>query len=73
MKLFRMSWEYYTLKNGVLVDDAGEAVLDPGRQFQSIEEAEAWLEENDIRGSVRSEPVIWDGKYAGGGFFERSE
>lgn len=52
--MINMLWEYFTLKNGVLVDDAGDRVLDAGVRFESVEQAEAYLEANDIRGSVRA-------------------
>ena len=52
MSLFQMQWERFTLKNGVLVDEGGDRVLDAGVRFDSIEAAEAYLEENDIRGNV---------------------
>jgi hypothetical protein len=55
--LHGMGWEYFTLKNGVLVDDAGDRVLDAGVRFDSIDAAEAYLEENNIRGSVREVPI----------------
>ena len=59
-------WPYYTLRNGILFR---EEISDNGRggkvarklyrsfpkapQFQSVAEAEAWLEAQDERGNVR--------------------
>jgi len=54
--MFRMAWEYFSLKNGVLVDDNGDRVLDAGVRFDSPDSAEQYLIDNDIRGNVRSEP-----------------
>lgn len=54
-------WPYYRLRNdGVLVDDETciPIAIDPldGSTpcFASVVEAEQWLVDNDIRGSVRS-------------------
>ena len=47
------NWPYYTLRNGRLYDD-DEYELGTAPDFKSVDEAEAWLVENDERGSVRS-------------------
>lgn len=49
--LFQMDWPYYTLKaDGYLWGDDGARFSD--KQFANEDEAEAYLIENDYRGSV---------------------
>lgn len=47
-----MTWEYYRLVDGKLCDDAGSDCF-PGMTFTTAGEAEDYLVDNDLRGSVR--------------------
>jgi len=54
-----MNWPYYYFRAGRLYDEEqGEInILDAipefnGKTFASSEEAQAWLEDNDIRGTI---------------------
>ena len=51
--LFRMEWPYYTLVNGKLIDDEG-IELEGTPKFETTEEAEQWLIDNDERGNVKT-------------------
>lgn len=47
------SWDYYYInKKGKLVDKAGTQLIETDRKFTYVEEAEKWLNENNIRGNV---------------------
>lgn len=46
-----MDWTYYTFEDGKLLDEEGFQEFD--KTFLSADEAEQWLVDNDIRGSVR--------------------
>ena len=48
----KMNWEYYTLIDGRLCDDDGHDCF-PGTRFASVADADLYLVENDIRGTVR--------------------
>lgn len=49
-----MEWPYYTLRaDGFLYDEDG-CKLNGTPVFKSVEEAEQWLVDNDVRGNVRS-------------------
>jgi len=48
-----MEWPYYVLKNGRLIDEDGYEGNRNCPSFDSIEEAENWLTENDERGNVQ--------------------
>lgn len=48
-----MNWLYLNLVNGRLVDDRGNEANSNWPSFDSEEEADDWLEEQDIRASVR--------------------
>jgi len=48
-------WIYATLRKGRLVDEDGYELNESWPDFVSIEDAERFLEENDIRASVRDE------------------
>lgn len=48
-----MGWLYFTLKNGRLIDELGVVCFANAPLFADANEAEAWLEQNDERGSVR--------------------
>jgi hypothetical protein len=48
-------WPYYTLrKDGTLVHEDGHVVGGGRLKFDSVAEAERWLEQNDERGTVRA-------------------
>lgn len=47
-----MNWTYYTFRDGRLYDEDGEVAF-AGLTFESAADAEDWLVENDVRGSVR--------------------
>jgi len=47
-----MNWPYLTLKDGILYDEDGDKFLLDAPLFKDSAEAEAYLEEHDIRGSV---------------------
>jgi len=46
-----MNWNYYDFKNGFLYDEDGYKAFD--KSFANGNEAENWLVEQDIRGTVR--------------------
>ena len=46
-------WPYFTLRAGRLVDEDGVVCFLSAPLFATSAEAEAWLEEQDERGSVR--------------------
>ena len=46
-------WPYYTLRAGKLYADGEAQPLAPAPLFKDSAEAEQWLIDNDIRGSVR--------------------
>lgn len=48
-----MDWTYWTLVNGRLVDEDGDEGNITWPSFNSEAEAEQFLEDNDIRGTVR--------------------
>lgn len=48
-----MDWVYVNLVDGRLVYDDGGEINSNWPSFATFEEAEAWLEENDIRATVR--------------------
>jgi len=51
----RFLWSYFHLtKDGKLIDKEFGDELKTEKRFSSIEEAEQYLEENDIRGTVVS-------------------
>lgn len=50
--LFRMEWEIFYLYNGTLLDEDGNCAIAIPRLFHSVEDAETWLEEEDIRANV---------------------
>jgi hypothetical protein len=45
-------WQYYEFRNGKLYDEDGYEVFSE-QEFATAADAEAWLVENDIRGTVR--------------------
>jgi hypothetical protein len=50
--MFAFEWVYLVLKGGRLCDDEGDAnTLWPS--FASVAEANAWLEEQDVRATCR--------------------
>ena len=54
MALFQMDWAYYTVIDGNLYNYY-DKVFDYNGQhepFKSLEEAEQWLQDNDIRGNA---------------------
>lgn len=51
MSLVQMDWEYYTYRNGYLYDEFGELAFE--QHFTSEEDANAFLETLDIRGSIQ--------------------
>ena len=50
----RFDWPYLTLKGGQLYDESGE-LAGNFPMFSCVADAEAYLEENDIRGTVYRE------------------
>jgi hypothetical protein len=46
-----MNWEYFYLRNGLIVDKDGY-LSGNFPKFESVQEAENYLEKNDIRGTV---------------------
>lgn len=48
-----LSWTYWTLKNGRLVDEDGDEGNRTWPSFNNEGEAEQFLEDNDIRGTVK--------------------
>ena len=46
------SWEYFYLKNGRLVDEDGYEVNKKFPKFKSVQDAENYLEKENIRGNV---------------------
>lgn len=54
-----MSWYYYTFQEatGCLIDDRGDVAIfnNDGKpvKFSNVAEADKYLEDNDIRGTVR--------------------
>lgn len=46
-----MEWTYLSLVDGYLVDDDGDRYCDV--MFQSAEQADAYLVENDLRATIR--------------------
>jgi len=52
MSLVKMDWFYYRLVDGRLIDDDGNDEKN-FPSFSSVDEAEEWLVENDIRGNVK--------------------
>lgn len=49
-------WPYLYLKDGMIVDEQGkQAFQEPTPYFNTVEEAEAWLTENNYRGTVQGD------------------
>lgn len=48
----RMDWPILFLYNGVLMDEDGECATRFAPIFSSVEQAEKWLVDNDVRGNV---------------------
>jgi hypothetical protein len=48
-----MEWQYLNLVNGRLVDDDGNEANRNWPSFGSWDEANDWLEENNIRATLR--------------------
>jgi len=48
------AWPYYTLSNGRLFDESGSRAFRRAPRFQTVAEAEIWLECQDERGNVRA-------------------
>lgn len=47
------TWPYFRLlRDGFLYDEESETIMKSWPRFSSIEEAEAWLTEQNIRGTV---------------------
>lgn len=46
------TWSYYTFRDGRLYDEDGDLAF-AGVTFASADDADGWLVDNDIRGSVR--------------------
>jgi hypothetical protein len=47
-----MNWTYWTIKDGRLVDEDGDEGNTSWPSFETSEEANQYLEDNDIRGSI---------------------
>lgn len=47
-----MDWTYYTFRDGQLFDEDGDLAF-AGLRFNSASDADGWLCDNDVRGSVR--------------------
>jgi len=53
MSLFPMHWDYFDLINGRLIDEDGNDLNPNIRDFVSVDDAEQYLIDADIRGNVR--------------------